>query len=126
MNTPSDRRYTATHEWHKADGSLVTLGITHFAVEELADITFVELPAVGKAITPGKAFGEIESVKATAEIFSAVAGTVAEVNQAVKDDPSIINQDPYEKGWLIKIQAANADLSPLMDAQQYDAAHEKH
>ena len=123
MQPPADRRYSPTHEWHKAEGQIVTLGISHIAVEELTDITFVELPAVGKTITAGKSFGEIESVKATAELYSGVSGEVAEVNTAVKDDPSLINADPYGQGWLLKIKVANADLSTLLSAEDYAKQH---
>ncbi len=123
MPPPTDRRYAETHEWHKQDGETVTIGISRFAVNELTDITYVDLPAVGKNITARGRFGEIESVKATSDLYSAVGGTVSEVNAALKDDPSLVNQDPYERGWLIRIKAAGADLSSLMTAEQYAAKH---
>ena len=119
--SPSDRRYTASHEWHKVDGDVITIGITQFAVDELTDVTYVDLTAKGKTVTAGKTFGEIESVKATSELYPAVSGEVVESNQAVKDDPSLVNQDPYEKGWLIKVKAPGADLSTLMTSAEYDA-----
>jgi len=123
MPAPTDRRYSQTHEWHKQDGDTITIGISRFAVDELTDITYVDLPAPGKKIEAGKRFGEIESVKATSELYSAIAGEVIEANQAVKDDPSLVNQDPYGKGWLIKLRALGADLSKLMTGEQYTSQH---
>ena len=125
MPAPTDRRYSESHEWHKVDGDVITIGITQHAVDELTDITFVQLPGKGKAVLAGKTFGEIESVKATAELYAGVSGDVLEANQAVIDDPSLVNQDPYGKGWLIKVKAAGADLSGLMTGEQYNAKHAK-
>ena len=105
MPAPADRRYAETHEWHKQDGDVVTIGITQFAADELTDITYVDLPQPGKKVEAGKRFGEIESVKATSELYSAVTGEVLESNPALKEDPSLVNQDPYGKGWLIKLKA---------------------
>ena len=101
----------------------MTIGITQFAVDELTDITYVDLPAKGKQLTAGKTFGEIESVKATSELYSAVTGEVIEANAALKDDPSLVNQDPYGKGWMIKVKAPRAKLDGLMTADQYNAKH---
>jgi glycine cleavage system H protein len=127
MPCPSDRRYSETHEWHKIDGSTVTIGITRFAIDELTDITYVQLPKVGASVSAGAAIGEIESVKATSELYSGVSGKVAAVNPAVVDDPSIINQDPYDRGWLLKVEASNpADLDGLMDAKAYEARYPSH
>ncbi|MGN6368710.1 MAG: glycine cleavage system protein GcvH [Phycisphaerae bacterium] len=123
MPAPADRKYAQTHEWHKQDGDLITIGITQFAVDELTDVTYVDLPAKGKQVAARKAFGEIESVKATSELYSAVAGEVVETNDALKDDPSLVNSDPYGKGWMIKIKAPGADLAPLMTADEYNAKH---
>jgi glycine cleavage system H protein len=123
MPAPSDRRYTESHEWHKQDGDVVTIGITRHAVDELTDVTYVDLPAVGKKVAADARFGEIESVKATAELNSAVAGEVVEVNGALKEDPSLVNTDPYGKGWMIKVKAAGADLSKLMTGDAYSAKH---
>lgn len=122
MAVPDDRRYTPTHEWHKADGRIVTIGITQFAADELTDITYVDLPAPGKTIQPGASFGEIESVKATAELYSAVGGTVVEVNPRLADEPGLVNSDPYGAGWMIKVECT--DLSPLdklLTAAEYEA-----
>jgi glycine cleavage system H protein len=118
---PSDRKYTQTHEWFKAEGDIVTIGITQYAADELTDITFVDLPDQGTAIEPGVACGEIESVKATSELFSAVGGKVVEVNKDLEDQPELVNSDPFEAGWMLKIQAE--DLSPLdnlMDPEAYE------
>src|SRR5271169_2189945 len=123
MPAPSDRRYAESHEWHKQDGDIITIGITQFAVDELTDITYVDLPAKGKQLTAGKTFGEIESVKATSELYSAVAGEVVEANDALKEDPSLVNSDPYGKGWMIKVKAPGAKLDSLMTAEQYNAKH---
>jgi glycine cleavage system H protein len=120
MPSPTDRRYSATHEWHKQDGDVVVIGLTQFAVDELTDVTYVDLPNAGKQVAPGKSFGEIESVKATSELYSAVAGEVIEANKALKDNPALVNTDPYGQGWLIKVKAPGADLSALATGQDYD------
>jgi len=127
MAAPSDRRYSDTHEWHKPEGQVVTLGITRFAIDELTDITFVQLPKPGTQVRAGSPIGEIESVKATAELYSGVSGVVSQVNEAVVKDPSIINQDPYEKGWLVKIEATNpSELVHLHDSAAYEAKFPSH
>ncbi len=126
MASPTDRFYTETHEWIKLQGERVLLGITRFAVDELTDVTFVELPAIGKILAVGKAFGEIESVKATSELYAPVNGAVVEVNEAVKKDPSTVNADPYEAGWLVAVKTGPVDTSKLMSAAQYDAKFNIH
>jgi glycine cleavage system H protein len=121
MPVPNDRKYSQTHEWFKVDGNLVTIGITKFAADELTDITYVALPAVGTQIRAGAAFGEVESVKATSEIFSAVSGVVKEVNTTLASAPEQVNQDPFGAGWMIKVECE--DLSPLeklMDGPAYE------
>ena len=123
MAAPSDRRYSTSHEWHKQEGEVVTIGITQHAVDELTDITYVDLPAAGKKLEAGKRFGEIESVKATAELYTSVSGEVLEANAALKDDPSLVNTDPYGKGWMIKVKAPGANLSALLTVEQYVAKH---
>lgn len=120
MDIPADRRYAGTHEWHKLDGDMVVIGLSQHAVNELTDITYVEFPDVGQAVAPGQAFGEIESVKATSELCSAVAGEVVEINDAVTDDPAVVNRDPYGRGWLIKVKCSDLSvLDALMSAEAY-------
>jgi glycine cleavage system H protein len=119
--TPTDRKYSKTHEWFLANGDVVTIGITQFATDQLADITFVDLPPVGTAVTAGKPCGEIESVKATSELFSAVSGEVTEINTALATAPELVNNDPYGEGWMVKVRVT--DLKPvaaLLDAAEYD------
>jgi glycine cleavage system H protein len=117
----SDRRYRDTHEWHTLEGSIVTLGISRFAVDELTDVTFVELPAVGDAVEAGEPIGEIESVKATSDLYTGVSGTVTEVNDQAVDDPSIINEDPFGAGWLVRIEASRPEqFDALMEESAYN------
>ena len=120
MASPDDRRYLSSHEWHKLDGDTVTVGISQTAVDELTDVTFVDVAAEDK-VTKGEAFGEIESVKATSELYAGVDGEVLETNQEVLDDPSIINTDPYGKGWILKIKPSDpSQLDDLLSAADYD------
>jgi glycine cleavage system H protein len=124
---PSDYRYTEEHEWVKdrGDGTCV-LGITEFAQEELGEVVYVELPEVGARFDGGDEIGSVESVKAVAEIYTPVAGEVVEVNDAVADDPELLNEDPHGKGWLIALRYDAADdLAALMDADAYQAYLEK-
>jgi glycine cleavage system H protein len=125
MPAPADRRYLDSHEWHKlGDDGNVIIGISQFAVDELTDITFLEIEATEGALGKGEAFGEIESVKATSELYSGIDGEVVEVNQAVLDDPSIINEDPYEKGWMLKLKPSDPDqLEELLSSEAYEAKH---
>jgi len=119
---PDDRKYTPSHEWLLADGHMVTIGITQYAADELTDITYVELPTTGTAVTAGSALGEIESVKATSDIIAHVSGKVVEVNEALADEPGLVNTDPFGRGWMVKVQAG--DLTPLdglMAASAYAA-----
>ena len=121
MPSPSDRRYSDSHEWHRLDDGLVTIGLSRFAVDELTDITFVELPDEGETFEQGDPFGEIESVKATSELYTFVSGKVVETNDALEDNPGVVNEDPYEAGWLIKIDPSDvSQLDELMDAESYD------
>ncbi len=124
MTAPADRRYLDSHEWHKLEGDMVTIGISRFAVDELSDITFVEIEVTDGPIKKAQAFGEIESVKATSELYSGIDGEVAAINQEVIDDPAIINKDPYGKGWLIKIKPADpTQLDDLLCAEDYAEKH---
>ena len=120
MSIPNDRRYLQTHEWHKLDGDVVTIGITQIAADELTDITFVSLPKVGDNVTVNQRFGEIESVKATSDLYSGVSGTVSAINDELTGNPGIVNSDPYESGWMIKIKATNpAEVDKLLAADEY-------
>ncbi len=124
MASPTDRRYLQTHEWHRPDGGLVVIGISQFAVDELTDITFLDVRKKAGPVKAGEPFGEIESVKATSELYSGVDGTVAEVNKAAIDNPAIVNQDPYGKAWLIRLKPGNpGQLDKLLSAADYDKQH---
>jgi glycine cleavage system H protein len=115
-----DLKYTKEHEWVKIAGDVATVGITDFAQGELGDIVFVELPEVGAAVEANKPFGTIEAVKAVSELFSPLSGTVEAINDAIVDDAGIINSDPYEKGWMIKIKMSNAgEVNSLLSPEDY-------
>ena len=124
MAAPNDRRYIATHEWHKPEDDLVVVGISQFAVDELTDITFLDIRKKAGPIKKGESFGEIESVKATSELYSGIDGTVVAVNDAALANPALINEDPYAKGWMIKIKPADAkQLGTLLSADDYNKQH---
>jgi glycine cleavage system H protein len=117
---PSDRVYSESHEWHKLEGDVLTLGLTRFAVDQLTDVTYVEMKPAGTKCKAGDSVGEVESVKTTSDIYCAAGGEVTEVNKAVVDDPSLVNSDPYGKGWLVKIKVADgAGLTGLLSADAY-------
>src|ERR1700712_5419775 len=103
MIDPTSLRYSPTHEWVHLDGPIATVGISKFAVDQLTDLITIELPAVGKTLTAGKTFGEIESVKAVSDLYAPVGGEVVEVNEAIKGDVQKLAEDPYTNGWLVKI-----------------------
>ncbi len=120
MPAPTDRRYLETHEWHKLDGDTVTIGITQFAADELTDITFVKLPKIGAALAKNGSFGEVESVKATSDLYSGVAGTITAINEELVNNPALVNNDPYEKGWMIKVKVAGTgDYDQLLATDDY-------
>ena len=120
MSAPDDRKYLASHEWHKASGDTVTIGITQFAADELTDITFVKLPTVGAKVTAGQPFGEIESVKATSDLYSGVSGTVSAVNGELTSNPGLVNTDPFNGGWMIKVKASNpGEVNNLLSSDDY-------
>ena len=121
MAVPTDRRYLETHEWHKLEGDVVTIGITQIAADELTDITFVALPKVGQAVSAGQAFGEIESVKATADLMSGVSGTVVAVNNKLPEDPGMVNRDPHEGAWMVKVKVTDPkQVDKLLSAEEYE------
>jgi glycine cleavage system H protein len=118
---PSEYLYSREHEWVRVDDDVCVLGITEFAQAELGEVVFVELPEIGQVFDTGDELGTIESVKAVAEVYTPVAGEVIEVNEAVTDDPELLNEDPHGEGWLIKIRFSSAsDLKDLMNAEQYE------
>jgi glycine cleavage system H protein len=119
-STPSDRRYLESHEWHKPDGDVVTIGITQHAADALTDITYVSLPKVGTKVSAKSRFGEIESVKATSDLYAGVGGEVVAVNDALNADPALVNRDPHEGGWMIKLKPTNpAELEGLLSVDDY-------
>jgi glycine cleavage system H protein len=125
-NVPANLKYTKDHEWAKLEGKTVTMGITAFAAEQLGDIVFVDLPKKGDTLKAGGTCGAVESTKAVSDIFCPVAGTVVAVNTGLADAPETLNQDPYDKGWMLKIEASNPkELDALMDAGKYEE-HCKH
>lgn len=127
-DVPDDLRYTKDHEWAKVEGNKIRVGITAFAVEQLGDITLVELPKVGTKVEEGKAFGTVESVKTLSDLFAPVPGTVVEVNDKLASNPELVNEAAYDKGWMVVIEVSDpAKLAALMDAAAYrkhlEAAH---
>lgn len=122
MPAPTDRRYSETHEWHKLEGDTVTIGLTQFAVDALTDVTYAQMKPAGTKINNGDIVGEVESVKTTSDIYSAVGGEITEVNPALEADPGLLNSDPFGAGWLIKVRVSDkAGYEKLMDSASYDA-----
>lgn len=122
MEFPDDLKYTREHEWLLLEESIATVGITAFAEQQLGDVVFVELPAVGDKVVKDEAMGVVESVKAVSDIFSPVSGTVVEVNDDLPDSTELINEDPYGDGWIVKIEISDpTDLDELMTAEEYEA-----
>ena len=117
---PTDLRYTPDHEWLRATGSTWRVGITQFAVDQLGDITLVDLPNVGDLITKGQRFGTIESVKSVSDLYAPVSGRVVAINTSLKDGPEQVNSDPYGNGWMIEIEAADkSEIAELMASDAY-------
>jgi glycine cleavage system H protein len=118
---PADLRYTKDHEWVRVAGDTATVGITAFAAEQLGDIVFVELPDVGRTLDQFATFGVVESVKAVSDLFAPVGGEVMEANGALAGKPELVNEDPYDAGWMIKVRLADAgQVDGLLDAAAYD------
>ncbi|MBU1230385.1 MAG: glycine cleavage system protein GcvH [Proteobacteria bacterium] len=124
---PKDLKYAKSHEWAKIEGDSATIGITHFAQDQLGDLTYVDLPKVGQTLAAGAEMGSVESVKAASELYSPVSGIVTEVNAALESAPEMINQDPYVAGWMIKVQLTGG-AEGLLDASAYEqvCAEEAH
>lgn len=119
---PADLRYTKEHEWVRLEGDVATVGITAHAADQLGDIVFVELPAVGTTLTQLATFGVVESVKAVSDLFAPVGGEVLEVNEALASAPEVVNSDPYGAGWLLKVRVADpAEADALLDPAAYEA-----
>ena len=117
---PADRRYTKEHEWVKIEGDVALVGITDFAQDQLGDVVYVELPKVGDRVEMMKPFGVIESVKTASDLYAPVSGEVVEVNGTLAEEPQMVNDAPYERGWLIKVKPDDTgQLEQLMTAQQY-------
>jgi glycine cleavage system H protein len=117
---PKTLRYSKTHEWVHVDGDICTIGLTQFAVEQLTDIIFIDLPDVADPVISGDSFGEVESVKAVNDIYSPISGDITEVNKKLESEPGLISADPYGKGWLIKVRVSrNQTFDHLLTAEQY-------
>jgi glycine cleavage system H protein len=124
MPDPRECRFSESHEWFHSNGDIVTIGITQHAANELTDITYVEMKPPGTTLSAGDTVGEVESVKTTSEVYAVVGGQIVEINQAVADDPSLVNSDPYEAGWLVKVRPDDdGPLAALMDYDTYNAQH---
>jgi glycine cleavage system H protein len=119
---PEDLRYTKEHEWARADGVRVRVGITDFAQDALGDVVYVDLPEVGAEVTASQAFGEVESTKSVSDVFSPLSGTIVERNPLLDERPELVNEQPYGDGWLIVIEVADPGLiEQLLDAAAYRA-----
>jgi glycine cleavage system H protein len=120
MQVPAELKYTRSDEWIRLDGDVATIGITDYAQHELGELVYVELPEVGQKLQPEVAFGVVESVKAVAELIAPLAGEVVEINEALPDDPSQVNNSPFEAGWMVKVKVEDASaLDSLLSADEY-------
>jgi len=121
LASPTDRRYTKEHEWVRVDDGVGTVGITDYAQDQLGDIVYIDLPAPGTSVKQSEKLGEIESVKAVSDLYSPVSGEVVDLNEDVNDHPELVNESPYEKGWLVRLRLADpTELDALLTANQYD------
>ena len=121
MGYPSDVRYTREHEWARMENGLVTVGITSYATEQLGDVVFVELPAVGKKFDASKPFGVVEAVKTVSDLYSPISGEVVAVNDELAANPALVNQEPYGEGWMIRLKPRDAgEFSKLLSNQDYE------
>jgi glycine cleavage system H protein len=126
MSNPEDNRYAKSHEYVHVEGNTGTIGITEYAQKELGDVVFVELPQVGTELEAGDELGSIESVKAVSELFVPVSGEVIEINEALADNPALVNTDPWGDGWMVRIKLADVtEVDELMTAEEYDEYLEK-
>lgn len=119
---PNDLLYTKDHEWARVEGGVATIGVTRFAVDQLGDVTQVELPKEGETLKQGEIFGSIESVKAVSDLFAPFSGKIVKINSPLSDSPEFVNEEPYEEGWMIQIELAKPDEArALMDPDAYQA-----
>jgi glycine cleavage system H protein len=126
MATPEDNRYAKSHEYVHLEGDIATIGITEYAQKELGDVVFVELPQVGSQLEAADELGSIESVKAVSELFAPVTGEVVEVNEALADNPALVNTDPFGDGWMVRVKVSDpTEVDELMTAEEYDEYVEK-
>ncbi|GAB3691705.1 glycine cleavage system protein GcvH [Salinarchaeum chitinilyticum] len=120
FDTPDDRRYLDSHEWALETDGVVRIGISDFAQDELGDVVFVEFPDVGDSIAAGEAFGVVESIKAVSDLYAPVSGEVVEVNDELLDRPELVNDDPYDEGWMLAVEPDDeSELEALLDAEAY-------
>lgn len=120
MDLPSDIKYTKEHEWAKIEGNVATIGVTDFAQSELGDIAWLEMPEIGAETKKGDPFGTIEAVKTVEDLFAPLTGKIVEINEGLLDSPEWVNDDPYGKGWIAKIEFSDeAELADLLSAEQY-------
>jgi glycine cleavage system H protein len=121
LAVPADLRYTKDHEWVRIDGDTATIGVTDFAAGQLGDVVFVDLPAVGKTVDQFATFGVVESVKAVSDLYAPLSGEVLEVNEELKSNPELVNGEPFEGGWMIKVKVSDAaQVGDLLDAAGYE------
>ena len=121
MNVPKDLRYTKEHEWVRLEGGEAVVGVTDYAQGELGDVIFVELPAPGKKVAQMKSFGTIDAVKTVSDLFAPVSGEVIQVNTELKDNPALVNQSPYGKGWMVRIRVESPkEIDALLSAEAYE------
>ena len=121
MNFPENLRYTKDHEWVRLEGDIAIVGITDFAQKELGDIVYVEVETVGKTLNAAEVFGTVEAVKTVSDLYMPISGSILELNPDLGSEPELVNNDPYGRGWMIKIKTSNkADFNGLMSAADYD------
>ena len=126
MSLPQDLKYSKDHEWIKLEGNTATIGITDFAQSELGDIVFVELPEEGDDLSQGDSFGSVESVKTVSDLVAPVSGSIVSVNEELEDSPELVNEDPYEGAWMMKVELSDeSELEGLLDAAGYQAEIEE-
>jgi glycine cleavage system H protein len=119
MNFPQELKYTKDHEWVKIEGDIATIGITEFAQKELGDIVYVEVETVGETIEAGEVFGSVEAVKTVSDLFMPLTGEIIEFNEELDSSPELVNDSPYESGWMIKVRISDTSANDLLDAKEY-------